>query len=66
MCRIMLNVIGIIDQFSGLVLFVLWMAHLNRQTTIIPFNYTDVSLKRLQIYKTDARSGKNYDTCSLV
>jgi len=29
-------------------------------TTIIPFNYTNVSLKCLQMYKTDQRSGKNH------
>lgn len=52
--------VGIIDQFSWHVLFVQWMAHLNRPTTIIPFNYTDISLKCLQIYKTNPRSGKNY------
>lgn len=36
--------------------------HANKRllTAIIHFNYTNVSLKWQQIYKTDPRPGKNY------
>jgi len=36
--------------------------HANKRllTTSSPFNYTHVSLKQLQMYKTDQRSGKHH------
>ncbi len=31
-----------------------------KYTAIIPFNYANLSLKPIQMYKTNSRSGKNY------